>query len=215
MTLRSRNNLAFAYNQAGRPAEAIPLLEEMLKLMAEKAGPDHSNTLTTRGNLAVAYELLGRWVEAESLRRDLLARRRKILSSDSPALAVSLAELGMTLLHQAEWSEAETVLRECLAIRETKLSDDWLRFNAMGQLGGALLGQKKFTEAEPLLLSGYEGMKQREGKIPPQGKVRLSEAIERLVQLYETWGKLEKAAEWRAKRPLGAAELPADVFARP
>ncbi len=26
-------------------------------------------------------------------------------------------------------------------------------------LGGALLGQKKYAEAEPLLLKGYEGMK--------------------------------------------------------
>ena len=29
-------------------------------------------------------------------------------------------------------------------------------------LGEALLEQKKYPEAEPLLLSGYEGMKQRE-----------------------------------------------------
>ena len=47
-------------------------------------------------------------------------------------------------------------------------------------LGGALLGQKKYAEAEPLLLAGYEGMKQREAKIPPEGKVRLTEALERL-----------------------------------
>src|SRR5208283_258415 len=37
--------------------------------------------------------------------------------------------------------------------------------------------------AEPLLLAGYEGMKQRGKTIPPQGKIRLPEAIERLVQL--------------------------------
>jgi len=37
-------------------------------------------------------------------------------------------------------------------------------------LGGSLLGQKKYAEAEPLLLSGYEGMKQREVKIPPEVK---------------------------------------------
>jgi hypothetical protein len=46
-------------------------------------------------------------------------------------------------------------------------------------------------------------------------KFRLTEAIERLVQLYEAWGQLEKAAEWRAKLPPVTAELPADVFAGP
>ncbi len=32
-------------------------------------------------------------------------------------------------------------------------------------LGGALLGQKKYDAAEPLLLKGYAGLKQREGAI--------------------------------------------------
>ena len=64
-------------------------------------------------------------------------------------------------------------------------------------LGGALLGQKKYAEAEPLLIAGYEGMKQREATIPPQGKDRLTEALERLVQLYEATDKPDEAAEWR------------------
>jgi hypothetical protein len=51
-------------------------------------------------------------------------------------------------------------------------------------LGGALLGQKKYKEAELLLLSGYEGMK------PWEATVRVSkstsqEALQRLVELCE------------------------------
>ena len=45
-----------------------------------------------------------------------------------------------------------------------------------------LLGQKKFTEAEPLLLQGYEGMKQCEKAISPPAKFRLPEAIDRRVR---------------------------------
>jgi len=40
-------------------------------------------------------------------------------------------------------------------------------------------------------------MKARAKAIPPQGKVRLTEALERLVQLYDAWGKKEEAAKWR------------------
>jgi len=47
------------------------------------------------------------------------------------------------------------------------------------------------------LLAGYEGMKQREAKIPEQGKPRLTEAMKRLVQLYEARDQPEKAAAWR------------------
>ena len=39
-----------------------------------------------------------------------------------------------------------------------------------------LLGQERFADAEPLLLTGYEGMKQREKTIPQQSKLRLPEA---------------------------------------
>ena len=44
-------------------------------------------------------------------------------------------------------------------------------------------------------------MKAREAEVPPQGKIRLTEALERLVQLYDAWGKPEQAAEWLAKLP--------------
>jgi hypothetical protein len=64
-------------------------------------------------------------------------------------------------------------------------------------LGGALLGQKRFDEAEALLLQGYDGMKRRQDKIPPEGKDRLSEALEWLVQLYDAWGKKDQADRWR------------------
>jgi hypothetical protein len=60
-----------------------------------------------------------------------------------------------------------------------------------------LLGQHKYAAAEPLLLAGYEGMKQRATQIPAAAKFRLVEAAQRLVQLYEAWNRPEDAARWR------------------
>ncbi len=114
---------------------------------------------------------------------------------------------------QSKWPEAETVLRECLAIREKETPDAWSRFNTMSKLGGAVLGQGRHAAAAPLLISGYEGLKAREAKIPPEARVRLYEAALRVVQLYELWGKPEEAAAWKAR--LGLADLPAEVFAHP
>jgi eukaryotic-like serine/threonine-protein kinase len=105
--------------------------------------------------------------------------------------------LGLDLLHQKKWTDAEPLLRECLAIREKTQPDAWTTFNTKSLLGGALLGQMKYADAEPLLLAGYESMKQREAKIPMEGKVRLTEALERLVQLYEAMDKKDDAAKWR------------------
>jgi len=64
-----------------------------------------------------------------------------------------------------------------------------------------LLGQKDYAKAEQLLRDGYEGLQQHEAKIPRPAKPRLREAMERLAQLYEAWGKPDKAAEWKQKLP--------------
>jgi len=66
-------------------------------------------------------------------------------------------------------------------------------------VGGSLLGQKKYAEAEPLLLSGYEGMAQRADKIPAAGKPHLKKTLQCLVQLYEATGRLDQAAKWKTE----------------
>jgi hypothetical protein len=128
-------------------------------------------------------------------------------------LASAIASLGLNLLTQTKWSQAEPLLRESLAIREKAVPDDWTRFNAMSLLGAALCGQGRYAEAERFVVPGYEGMTARAGKIPVSGKPRLAEAALRVVQLYESWGKIEPAAAW--KQHLGLADLPPQVFARP
>src|SRR5437588_463561 len=82
-----------------------------------------------------------------------------------------------------------TVACECssqaaLPFREKQRPDEWSTFNSKPMLGEALLGQHKYADVEPLLLAGYQSMKEREAKIPPQVKMRLTEAIERLVKFY-------------------------------
>lgn len=57
----------------------------------------------------------------------------------------------------------------------------------------------RHAEAEPLLLSGYEGMKQRKDQIPVVGRPRLKEALQRLVQLYGATNRPDQAAEWKKK----------------
>lgn len=51
-TLTSRNNLALAYQDAGRTAEVIPLLEQPLADSERLLGADHSTTNVMRRNLA-------------------------------------------------------------------------------------------------------------------------------------------------------------------
>ena len=75
----------------------------------------------------------------------------------------------MNLLLQHRYSEAEQLAREAIALFEKSPGDfvDWQLPYVKSVLGGALLGQKKYAEAEPLLLQGYEGMKRAEGSALP------------------------------------------------
>lgn len=67
-------------------------------------------------------------------------------------------------------------------------------------LGGAWLGQKKYADAEPLLVKGYEGMKAREIAIPPQASTRIAEAIDRLIEIYTATEKPDDVKKWQVKR---------------
>jgi serine/threonine protein kinase len=200
-TLAAMHDLAHAYQDVGRLPEAVALFEQSLAKQTAGPNPDADVTWGNMPCLALAYEQAGQFDRAEPLLVDLLEHLRKTDGPKSPDTAGVLAMLGLNRLKQHKYAEAEPLLRECLAIRAAKLPDDWRRFNALSLLGGALQGQKKYAEAEPLLLQGYDGMKQREATIPPAGKQRLPEAVERLVALYEATGRADEARAWREKLP--------------
>ena len=74
-----------------------------------------------------------------------------------------------------------------------------------------LLGQKKYADAEPLLKAGYEGMKHRAAKIPPESKASLGEALDRLIEMSEVTGNSEHAKIWKAEK----AKLDGDAKSKP
>ena len=83
-TLTARNNLAGAYQTAGRLDEAIPLYEQNLEDRTRILGPHHPDTLTARNNLAGAYQAAGRLNEAIPLYQQNLKDRTRILSPHHP-----------------------------------------------------------------------------------------------------------------------------------
>jgi hypothetical protein len=183
-----RETLGSTYLDLGEAAQAVKQLERALALREAVLGADHADTGDCRNKLAVAYRLAGRIAEAGRLYDQ---------NPNSSSHASALAVRGAMLLSQKKPAEAELKLRECLAIRQKIQPDDWTTFAAKAMLGETLLEQKKYADAEPLLLSGYEGLKQREAKIPSQDKGRLTQTLERLVRLYEDLGKEDKVVRWR------------------
>src|SRR5262249_18945296 len=192
-------NLAVNWRDGGRLREALPLLEEVVQWARKQPATVANRFAWVNGELGSTYELDQQFAKAESYHREAVERARQQFGPADPRTAGPLAVFGLNLLRQRKYSEAEPLLRDCLGLRQKAEPDAWTTFNTQSMLGGCLAGQKKYAEAEPLLREGYEGMKQREANIPPLGKPRLREAVERLVQLYDDWGQPEQAAQWRKK----------------
>ena len=113
------------------------------------------------------------------------------------AYAIELRRLAQDLLDQEKFAEAGPPARESRALCEKNEPDRWTTPYAGALLGASLLGQGRYADAEPLLVQGYQGMKQREAQIPAQGKIYLIQALERLVRLSDALGKKDEAARYR------------------
>ena len=121
--------------------------------------------------------------------------------SKNPRWPRVITPLGAVRLGQKRYAEAEALLRESLGLAERYWPDGEYRFHVMSLLGASLSGQMKYADAEPFLLQGYEGLVQRQASLAPHLNAprRITESLERLVQLYDAWGKPAPAAEWKQK----------------
>jgi tetratricopeptide (TPR) repeat protein/tRNA A-37 threonylcarbamoyl transferase component Bud32 len=196
----SMHNLADVYMAKGELAKAEELFRRSLKIREAKLGKDHLDVAWSLLGLATVAGGRGEPAKAEPLWRRCLAIRQAKLGPEHSDTLDSQTGLGDCLVRQGKGTEAEPLLRQCWEGRRKKEPDGWSTFEAEALLGAALLGQKKYADAEQLLLQGYEGIREREAKIPAFEKRRLTEAVGRLVELYDAWGKKEQADEWRQKQ---------------
>jgi hypothetical protein len=154
------------------------------------------------------FEDVGKSDQAETLWREALNGYRTTLGPEHSTTLGIMSRLALNLSNQKKFSESESIMRECILIHEKRQPDEWPSFNTKAQLGVILMAQKKYAEAEPLLLSGLEGMRKRAATLPPPVKAHLAKGLEKLAQLYDEWGKPEQASRWRkelASRQAAAA----------
>ena len=104
-------------------------------------------------------------------------------------------------------TEAEPILRQSLAIHDKKIPDDWTTFETRSLLGASLISQKKYAEAEPLLIQGYEGLTARAAKIPAKSQKLVPEGLGGSSSSTTTGAKRSRQ-EWRKKVPSSSAAVP-------
>jgi eukaryotic-like serine/threonine-protein kinase len=198
-TLIAMENLADVLELRGKHAEAIELLTQTWDKGRHVWGPNHPVALTILSDLTFAYQMQGKYASAEACAVQVLAGRRKALGSAHPFTMASAADLALAYVSQKKFAEAQPLAQEALDFWKKSQPGDWQQFRAESLLGASLAGQKKYPEAEPLILEGYQGMLARKDRMGAPDLPNLDHAHEWLIQMYVAWGKPEKAAQWKKK----------------
>jgi hypothetical protein len=100
------------------------------------------------------------------------------------------------------------IFHEALASYEKVMADSWRRYLCQHLLGASLAAQKKTADAGPMLVSGFEGMLQRQSSMEAYEIPRLTAARNRVVQFYNQIGRPDKVAsvsEVRVTNPPSSA----------
>jgi tetratricopeptide (TPR) repeat protein len=151
-TTKAMSDLAYAYGEKGKLAQAESLfreIDEIYETGGALQNPDWYATFL--GKWADLYHRSGRLERAEHLERKALKIRREIYADDHRAVLVTMSNLASTLCAQGNYSDAEDLLRHVVAMREAKdISNPTSLFgllNAKTSLAAVLFHQERLDES--------------------------------------------------------------------
>ena len=191
-TLASRNNLAGAYESAGKLEQAIDLYKRNLAEVLRVLGPDHPDTLISRGNLALAYLSAGKLEQAIDLHEQNLADRERVLGPDNPDTLISRGNLALAYQAAGRLEQAIPLHEQTLAEALRILGPDHPHtLTSRNNLAGAYRSAGKLEQAIDL---HEQNLADRERVLGPDHPDTL---ISRgnLAGAYESAGKLEQAID--------------------
>jgi tetratricopeptide (TPR) repeat protein len=147
------NGLAITYQDAGRVADALSLIQETVKLRKAAIGPDHPDTLTSMNNLALLYADTGRRDLAISLQEQTVKTQKAALGPDHAMTLQYMGSLASLYRDSGRRDEALRLYEDVIARFKVAIGNDYpVRLIFMNQMAKCLLQMKKFEEARILLV---------------------------------------------------------------
>lgn len=186
-------NLAGAYSNLGRHRDAVTVLEETIAAIPEKDRAAYINLSWMQATLIRAYRSLQDLPNARRVLADLERDARARNPAESIALADGLMKLGEAMQSMDLSSDAERVYREVLDICKLREPTGGRAIEARIHFGEALVEQRRFDEAEPLLVGACDEYKAR--KLLFMGRATLIKGWSALAKLYAGTGRAGKAIE--------------------
>lgn len=190
----TKGNLSNLYGEQGKTNEAREELQEAIDILKLSLGPNHHYVATGLNNLGFLYADQGDYATALQKYREALAILRRLNLSDRLLAAYFLCNLSDALLETGELQEAHENIDRAQTILRRESDPALPQRDVMDGIEGKyLLLRAEFSEAEAKLLSSFEGLTAKTGSRSRQTRA----AAERLIRLYDSWGKPESAARYR------------------
>ena len=194
-TLVTMNNLSNVYHKQGRYADAEPLTRETLELQRKVLGEDHPDTLISLNDLALCLSRQSKHEEAEALYRRAVDGFRRVLGDAHMDTLIARHNHAGALRALGRLDEACQAFENLVTVSVEALSPTHFYVGAFRcAYAVSLIQLKRYSEAEDQLLTAYKGLTESVGADHPYAKMTVS----RLIELYDAWGKPDKAAEFRA-----------------
>lgn len=145
-----------------------------------------------RGQLPQALELFRKGLEI----------RTSILTAKHPDTTSSMLNVADVLARSGQSKDAIALATEALDIRKQLFgATHWTVYSATSVLGGAYASAGDYAKAEPMLVDSYKGLEN--GSV--LGKRPRVDAADRLVRMYQKWGKPDEAKRWSERASLAGA----------
>jgi tetratricopeptide (TPR) repeat protein len=188
-------NLAAILYRQRRMDEAESLYQRIYEVRARRLGEDHPFTAATRLELIRIQIAREEFAAAHAQLAPIVEKLKVDSTTPSDLLAKHLRVLAQCLNRLDRYNEAELAITESLEIY-TRLLDPASPslVSYRRTLATALVGQGRYEDAETLLLSAHA----RLDSTAVTASV-MNQSTKSLVDLYESWGKADQAAEWSAK----------------
>ena len=196
-TLVSLDLLARTLGNLGQDERAIALSRVVVNRAKQTLGERHTATLTYMNNLAQNLRHAGQLKEAEPIYRRVIALRREQAGEHAQETLIVVSNLGLLLMQRGAAGDALPLFREALeGMRGSLPPEHWMLGVAMLNLGRCQIALQDYSAAETTLSDAYALLKKALG--PTHGRTLQVQTA--LAELYDAWGKPEKAQSWRAPR---------------
>jgi eukaryotic-like serine/threonine-protein kinase len=189
-------NLAGVLMLKGDYDRAEQLARESLAVFRNTVGEAHLYPPRSIAILAEIYYRRGDYRRATEEIERAIAIQQRVLDESHIDFARTWVVLGKILTRTGQPGRGETYLRRAVERRSRGMKPGhWMIGEAQSALGECLTVQKRYAEAEPLLVESYKTL---DAALSPQDP-RTQEGRRRLAALHEAWQKPETAA--RLARP--------------